>query len=241
MSDNQKLNEILSKIEKLKEDGVHIYRNRKSDILFITGCTSSKSEDEGTIPAYCRYTGAASKQILSFFKDNSAPLKKDRFIDLYIMSAGYGFIPADSEISYYNVTFARTKEQPWMNSDARKKMAEKLKLSQNFEEILEQGYKLIILRLGSDYVQALNSMAPPKGYKVPEGTKLCYLKPKSTQEILLQGTVHPIKVCASNLRKYGNNISYQDCIWSEFLKKHQLESAENISKSITDKIEDLVK
>lgn len=235
MSDNQKLNEILSKIEKLKEDGVHIYRNRKSDILFITGCTSSKSEDEGIIPAYCRYTGAASKQILTFFKDNCACLDKDRFFDLYILSAGYGFIPADGKIQNYNVTFAKK------SSHQKEKMAKELKLNQNFKTILEQDYKLIILRLGNDYVQALNSVAPPNGYKVPEGTKLCYLKPKSTQEILLQGTVLPIKVCASNLRKYGNNISYQDCIWSEFFKKHRLESAENISKSITDKIEDLVK
>lgn len=241
MDDNQELNKILKRIEELKKDEVHIYRNRKSDILFITGCTSSKSKDDGTIPAYCRYTGAASKQILSFFKDNSAPLKKNRFFDLYIMSAGYGFIPADSEISYYDVTFARTKEQPWMNSDARKKMAEKLQLSQNFEEILKQGYKLIILRLGKDYIQALNSMAPPGGYNVPEGTKVCYFKPKSTQEILLQGAVLPIKVCASNLRKYGNNISYQDVFWSEFFKKHQLESVESIGKSIIDKIEDLIK
>lgn len=235
MGDKQGIGEILNKIEDLKKDNVRIYGNRKADILFITGCTSSKSEVGGIISAYCRYTGAASKQMLSFFKDNCASLDRDRFLDLYVLSAGYGLIPADGKIQNYNVTFAKR------TSHQKEKMAEKLNLNPNFQNILNQGYRLIILRLGNDYVQALNSVAPAGGYKIPEGTKVCYLKPKSTQEILLQGAAFPIKVCASNLRKYGNNISYQDGIWSDFLKMHQMDSVEKISKSITGKIEDLLK
>lgn len=235
MGDKQGLDEILTKIEDLKKDNVRIYGNRKADILFITGCTSSKSEKEGVIPAYCRYTGAASKLMLAFFKDNCISLDKDRFLDLYVLSAGYGFIPADGKIQNYNVTFAKR------TSHQKEKMAEELMLNQNFDRILNQGYKLIILRLGNDYIQALNSVAPTDGYKVPEGTKVCYLKPKSTHEILLQGATFPIKVCASNLRKYGSKIAYQDCIWFNFLKKHQTDSAEEISEKITCNIKEIIK
>lgn len=221
--------------EKLRKEDADIYEDRKSDILFITGCTSSKSKDEGTIPAYCRYIGAASKKMLTFFKDNCASLSKNRFFDLYVLSAGYGLIPADGKIQKYNVTFAKK------TSHQKEEMAKELKLKQNFDTILNQGYKLIILRLGNDYIQALNSVAPPDGYKISEGTKVCYLKPKSTKIISLQGNVCPIEVCASDLRMYGNNIAYQDSIWSNFFKKNQTKSVEEISKKISHNIKDIIK
>ena len=110
--------------------------------------------------------------MLTFFKDNCASLSKNRFFDLYVLSAGYGLIPADGKIQKYNVTFAKK------TSHQKEEMARELKLKQNFDTILNQGYKLIILRLGNDYIQALNSVAPPDGYKISEGTKVCYLKPK---------------------------------------------------------------
>lgn len=84
-------------------------------------------------------------------------------------------------------------------------------------------------------------MAPPDGYKISEGTKVCYLKPKSTKIISLQGNACPIEVCASDLRMYGNNIAYQDSIWSNFFKKNQTKSVEEISKKISHNIKDIIK
>ena len=235
VSNQQCTSKKVTDIAELKKEDADIYGSRKSDILFITGCTSSKSDEEKLISAYCRYTGVASKQILTFFKDNCKSLDRVRFLDLYVLSAGYGLIPADGKIQNYNVTFAKK------TSHQKEEMAQKLNLSLNFQKLLKQGYKLIILRLGNDYIQALNSVAPPNGYKIPEGTKVCYLKPKSTRKISLQGNVCPIEVCASDFRMFGNNIAYQDNIWSNFLKKHQTKSVEEISKKITYNIKDIVK
>ena len=64
---------------------------------------------------------------------------------------------------------------------------------------------------------------------------------KSTKIISLQGNACPIEVCASDLRMYGNNIAYQDSIWSNFFKKNQTKSVEEISKKISHNIKDIIK
>ena len=156
-------------IKELRRNDGYVCRRLNSKILYITGCTSTKCKEPSLIPAYTRYEGDASKRMLRFFKDNCVFHKEGRIFDLYVLSAGYGFIPADQVIQNYDVTFQKT------TISLKKEMAQKLELRVDFSKLLNQGYKLIILRLGGEYIKALNSVAPKDGYVIPEGTKICYL------------------------------------------------------------------
>ena len=206
------LNKVITKIKELRKQGVRIDKGRKSDILFITGCTKDKRRKKTEMPAYKRYKGSASRAMLDFFKDNCALQKKNRTLDLYIMSAGYGFIPADKPIQWYDVTFAKTKEHQ------RKKMAEELKLANDFKKLIgKRGYKLIIIRLGPDYISAINS-ASPEGYSIPKGTQVCYLRPKSsTKRISFSSGKEKVFEIPKNVKING---SYQSRFWSEFFEKN---------------------
>ncbi len=148
--DSQEAKDILLTIGNLRKEGLRIEKERHSDILFITGCTSDKDGvygDDG-MSAFKRYIGGASTRMLKFF--GSFHQKKKRLLDLYVLSAGYGFIPADSSILKYDVSFNN------VDSKLRKEMAKKLEIRKDFRDLLKLGYKLIILRLGSQYIKALN-------------------------------------------------------------------------------------
>ena len=232
------LNKVITKIKELRKQGVRIYKGRKSNILFITGCTKDKRRKKTEMPAYERYKGSASKAMLEFFEEYCAPKKENRTLDLYIMSAGYGFIPADKNIQWYNVTFAK-QEQPWMNASARKKMAEELNIAKDFKKLIgEHGYKLIVIRLGPDYISALNS-ASPEGYSIPKGTQVCYLRPKSsTKRISFSSGKEKVFEIPKNVKING---SYQSRFWSEFFEKNT--STGKIIKKINNakNVKDLLK
>lgn len=219
------LNKVITKIKELRKQGVRIDKGRKSDILFITGCTKDKNRQKTEMPAYKRYKGSASRAMLDFFKDNCASQKKNRTLDLYIMSAGYGFIPADKPIQWYDVTFAKTKEHQ------RKKMAEELKIAKDFKKLIgERGYKLIIIRLGPDYISALNSVTL-EGYAIPKGTQICYLKPKSsTKRISFSSGKEKVFEIPKNVKING---SYQSRFWRDFFERNKNVSTSKIIKKIS--------
>lgn len=228
------LEEILEKIKELRDErrgqGKRPCTERKLDILYITGCTEKKNEKDGELEAYRRYEGPASKKMLNLFGNN----REKQILDLYVMSAGYGFIPADSKISFYDITFAGKRKS------LIKCMAEKLELMEDFKKLINSKYKLIVLRIGSGYIKALKYVAPEGGYKLPEETVVCYLRaPSSNEKIQLSGGNVKIIDIPKTVKI---NVSFQDCFWHKFFEKHINDSTDRIINKIikSKSLEDLL-
>lgn len=69
-------------------------------------------------------------------------------VDLWILSAGYGLIPADQEVAPYECTFQGRRKAD-LNA-----WAEMLKVPQDFRQKVAQTYDLILILLGDDYLAA---------------------------------------------------------------------------------------
>lgn len=219
----------LDKIKELRE-GFPFLEERRSDILYITACTGQKSKKDGEIEAYKRYIGQSSKKMLDFYAEEGSQI-----FDMYVMSAGYGLIPADKKIKEYDVTFSKNEQnESWMNAQFRRKMVENLSLGDDFKNLIRNGYKLIILRLGGKYIDALNSGAPKGGYDT-NGVKICYLG--NDNKVKLSDKEHSIikiKVCEDDrVKKDGrSNYNYQDMIWYDFFYKNKNFSTDEIINKI---------
>ncbi len=221
---------ILDKIKELRGNGSRIEK-RHSDILFITGCTSGKAGDDGDegMPAFKRYTGDASTRMFEFF--GGFCYKKKRVLDLYVLSAGYGFIPASASIRKYDVSFNS------VDAKLRKDMAKQLEIGADFGNILKLGYKLIILRLGGKYIDTLNGALKENDelrYETHDEATICYLASNSKVKILLSGGMQEAIVVPESMRKkYSGNNRYQDRIWSTFFNKHKDCSSDEIIKKLS--------
>ena len=112
-----------------------------------------------------------------------------------------------------------------------------------YQKLLDKGYKLIILRLGPDYIKALQ-YAAPEGYDTSKGTVVCYLKTKKNKQKINDKTIDPNYVAnfineLYNKGKYTafdfqhNTKDYYDCygetethgpLWirPDGLKKHNI-------------------
>ena len=229
----------LDKITILRKNGPRIEKERHSDILFVTGCTSGKDGDYGDegMPAFQRYIGEASAGMLKFF--GAFHQKRKRPLDLYVLSAGYGFIPAEASIQKYDVSFNN------VDSKQRRDMAKKLELGEDFQSLLKLGYKLVVLRLGSNYIMALKDVSP-KGYEILNDIKVCCLKPKSGKtykKILHTSNLIEVHVLDSDQRENRGRNAYQDQIWSKFFENSKNKSLDEIIKKISNaqNVKDLLK
>ncbi|SIN91325.1 hypothetical protein [Fibrobacter sp. UWB11] len=246
----EKAKEYLDTIDCLRKNRPRIEeKERQSDILFITGCTSDKDGRDGELPAFERYVGGASVGILKFF--SKFVEEKKRPFDLYVLSAGYGFIPAEADIQKYDISFNN------VDAKLRSEMAQSrhLNLSADFRSLLEKKYKLIILRLGPKYIDALNKAVKNdnvKFYELPNETHVFYLKPKSTDQILFQAkstqthSIKPLEIYGSEVKKIsGSKLlnDAQDSLWCKFFDKNQCMSTDEIIQKINDakNVEDLLK
>lgn len=219
----------LDKIDILRKNGPRIEKDRHSDILFVTGCTSDKDGDCGDdeMPAFKRYIGEASSGMLKFF--GVFHQKRKRPIDLYVLSAGYGFIPAEASIQKYDVSFNN------VDSILRKEMTKKLEIGKDFQSLLKLGYKLVVLRLGSNYIMALKD-ASPKGYDVLKGVKVCCLKPKTGKtykKLLRTNNLIEVPVYDSDIRENRGKNACQDQIWSKFFEIQKNDSLDGIINKIS--------
>ncbi len=223
---------IMDKISELRK-GSPFLKKRRSDILYITACTGQKKKDSEEIKAYERYIGQSSKKMLEFYAEEGS-----KILDMYVMSAVYGFIPAEKNIKEYNITFSKNKQnESWMNASFRRDMAKNLGLGDDFKKLLQNGYKLIILRLGGNYIDALNYGAPKEGYDT-NGVKICYLGDDNKVKLSdKENSTIKISVSRDDRTKKGrSNYNYQDKIWREFFEKNKdLSSDEIIQKVINSK------
>lgn len=100
------------------------------------------------IPAMHLYSGLQHQRLLrgvQFVEANSAA---GIVIDTWIVSAGYGLIPADRKIAPYEATFIG------MSSADRRKWAEQLQLPTAVRQVLAEPADLIFVLLGDDYLDA---------------------------------------------------------------------------------------
>jgi hypothetical protein len=92
-------------------------------------------------------------------KDEGGRMK----VDLHILSAGYGMIPADQMVVPYECTFAT------MKTKELRQWADRLQVPQVFRETVGQKYDLGLVLLGDDY---LNACALDAGVQVGGPTLL---------------------------------------------------------------------
>jgi hypothetical protein len=108
--------------------------------LLILGCSKRKKFNEGLLPAIDRYDGPAYRVLHSYLKQSlSLP------VDLRILSAKYGLIPASYCLPYYD--FRMTKEQ---SGKLRYQVTTELEAILN-----SKTYANLLMCLGKDYLEAI--------------------------------------------------------------------------------------
>ncbi len=110
--------------------------------LLILSCSSRKRSTPGLLPALERYDGPAYRVMNKFLRVHPS---EAQFLDVYILSAEFGLIPAGKPIPDYDrrMTLQRAKElqQPTLS---------KLK-----PILIDQQYTELFISLGKDYRQVL--------------------------------------------------------------------------------------
>lgn len=139
--------------------------------LTITSCTGEKASSPGNqlvledfvrggahlskrekelkafaLPAGAIYTGQQHVRLMrgiEAVKGDDAPT-----VDLHILSAGYGMIPADRSVVPYECTFAT------MKSKELRQWADRLGVPEGFRETVKAPYDLGLILLGDNYLEA---------------------------------------------------------------------------------------
>lgn len=110
--------------------------------LLILSCSSKKRPTQGLLPALERYDGPAYRVMNKFLRVHPSGIQ---FLDVYILSAEFGLIPASKPIPDYDrrMTPQRAKElqQPTLS---------KLK-----QILIGKQYEELFISLGKDYRQVL--------------------------------------------------------------------------------------
>jgi hypothetical protein len=110
--------------------------------LLILSCSQRKRVESRLLPAIERYDGPSFRVLRSYFQNTSESCDQ---IDVFILSAAYGLIPATQLISNYDqyMTVQRANE---LNEQALK----------TFADLLRTGYAEICLALSKTYYCALD-------------------------------------------------------------------------------------
>jgi len=102
--------------------------------------------EEHMLPAEAMYSGQQHVRLMRGVKELRE--KEDHDIELQIVSAGYGLIPADQEIAPYECTFSG------MRKSELREWACELNIPRDFREVLGEDFDLGLVLLGNDYLEA---------------------------------------------------------------------------------------
>jgi hypothetical protein len=119
----------------------------------IIHCSHAKRPFDGKLIAIDLYNGPTFKLIRRYLKESSN-LGEDR-LDIFILSAKYGLIDSDKEISPYDLSMTPERVKELM-PQVEEKMA----------EILKKGYEEIFISLGKVYLSALEPLRGKLGTNV---------------------------------------------------------------------------
>ncbi len=103
---------------------------------------------ESLMPAMHLYSGLQHQRLLRGVLAVESTPNSGLVIDSWIVSAGYGLIPANRMIAPYEATFIG------MGSAERRRWAQKLQLPAAIRQVLTQPAALIFVLLGDDYLEA---------------------------------------------------------------------------------------
>ena len=112
--------------------------------LLILSCSQRKNTSQGKLPAIERYNGPLFFVLRRFLRE--CP-KKAKQLDIYILSAAYGLIPAHFQTEFYDkkMNLARVVElQPQIKT--------------TFLDILRKHYNSICFVLGRTYQKAFEDL-----------------------------------------------------------------------------------
>jgi hypothetical protein len=108
--------------------------------------TREQSFSELLTPAEQLYTGMQHERLMQGV--NEVRLAKKFDLDLWILSAGYGLVPADRKLAPYEATFIGMKK-----AESRA-WAEQLSIAKDVRQVISQPYDLGLILLGDDYLDA---------------------------------------------------------------------------------------
>ncbi len=124
-----------------------------SQRLLILSCSQRKNTSQEQLPAIERYNGPLFFVLRRFLRE--CPLKAE-WLDVYILSAYYGLIPADFQTEFYDqkMNFSRVVElQPQIKT--------------TFSDILRKNHASICFVLGRTYQKAFEDLK----HKIPMPTR----------------------------------------------------------------------
>jgi hypothetical protein len=105
-----------------------------------------KELDDHVLPAEEMYTG---QQHVRLMRGVEAIRESDEHeLDLWILSAGYGLIPADREVAPYECTFSD------MTKSETRRWGAELNVPEDFRDVLGRSFDLGLVLLGNDYLEA---------------------------------------------------------------------------------------
>ncbi len=140
-------------------------------------------------PASVMYTGK-QHEYLMLGVDTLRQAYGDNFLDLRILSAGYGLIEEDRVICPYDVTFSK------MGKPQRRAWGRRLGVHSDVRAAIED-FDVVIFLLGSDYLDAVD---PPIAAR--EGQRLVFLAKRSESSRLAGAGVVTVPAGQSETR-YG--------------------------------------
>ncbi len=137
--------------------------------LLIIACSQRKHPDPGLLPAIERYDGPSFQVLRRFLRERPNAFEQ---LDIFILSAAYGLIPAEKPIANYNqlMTFQRAVEL-------------QSQILARFNELMNNSYAKLCLAMSEKYLIALKeweALIPPDMSVTvtdgPQGVKLAQLK-----------------------------------------------------------------
>ena len=102
-------------------------------------------------------------------------------VDYYIISAGYGLINCEEEISSYECSFSKMK-----NVDIIRR-SNLLEIKKDFKQILESNYDLIYLALGKKYLMTISEWE-----NLCNSLTIAFTHVKSNNFLCLDGSKHSV-------------------------------------------------
>jgi hypothetical protein len=120
----------------------------------ILSCSQAKRDGKEAMPALERYDGPAFRVVRRFLTE-AEPVLRD--VDIYVLSAQYGLIPAARRIANYD-----RRMSPARAAELCCKVVSELR------GVLEQGYEELFLSLGRTYLEATDGFEAT----VPEATQV---------------------------------------------------------------------
>ena len=137
--------------------------------LLILSCSQRKNTSQELLPAIERYNGPLFFVLRRFLRECPHEAKQ---LDVYILSAAYGLIPADFQTDYYD-----------QKMDLSRVVELQPQIDKTFSDILRKNYASICFVLGSVYLKAfegLQHLIPPLTESIvaygPIGKKQTHLK-----------------------------------------------------------------